>query len=147
MNYVYWIDTFIGGRISPKHIPFENKNGEILSILCLEEKVPAGIIGDSRIIVFHHYFPKIQPASQSDAIDVARAIINETDRIISCCIKTERLIIHCGKGNDRTGLALLSYLVRIKKMTYQSGLELLRNINPNALSYSGFQDLSYQILG
>jgi protein-tyrosine phosphatase len=143
MFKVYWVDSFVGGRISPKHDNFVFSGKTRVSIICLEETIPTNILDRQHVKIVHCYLEKIKPPLN---IDGQQALIGNINYIIavlnSLSSQGDHVVVHCGSGNDRTGLVLLAYLCRIKNWKYDSALDHLLNKNPLALSFGGFRDLA-----
>lgn len=143
MKYVYWIDDFIGGRISPRYVPLQVLRHDRIRLMCLEESVAPSVLGKEEIEVIHLYFPKIRPYCQKQDWLLAREVLKTIGEILYPLVSTHgKVVVHCGQGNDRTGLVLLLYMRDVRGMDYHSSLSQLRKKNPNALTSYGFQELS-----
>ena len=55
------------------------------------------------------------------------------------------MLVHCNAGKDRTGLLLAYYLVSRKGLSAKRALKILRRLNPDALSASGYEDILFAL--
>ncbi len=152
MNSIYWIDSNLGGRksISDKSLVFDNNAIENYVFICLEKNLPQGIQNNVRII--HSYFPKINPTSKGTDYFIAKNIVNllsdiYTNYFTDSIFKNKKIVVYCGKGNDRTGIAILTYLCLFKKYSFNEAIKILKDKNHSALTYPGFESLAYNIFG
>lgn len=144
----YWLDKLVGGRCSPKHHEFvASEISENVSILCLEENIPQQdrfLIELGRRVI-HLPFPKIQPAqSDSDKLLASKILIKGLGIITKAAseFKSDKIIVHCGHGNDRTGLILLGYMILSRGLNFDEAMRHLKYHNNEALTYPGFEELA-----
>jgi protein-tyrosine phosphatase len=73
-------------------------------------------------------------------------IFDEFDRVLDFHLpKREPVLVHCNSGKDRTGLMMAYYLVSRKGLSAKRALKLLRQLKPDALSASGYEDILFAL--
>lgn len=146
----YWLNQKIGGRCSPKHFDFTNDELLGASIICLEEDVPQQdrFLKEVGKRVLHLPFPKVQPATVEADKNLTSTIVIKGLSLINKAFKefkSEKVIVHCGHGNDRTGIVLLGYLIFNQHMSFEAAYSFLKHCNNEALTYPGFDELAQQL--
>ena len=53
-------------------------------------------------------------------------------------------LIHCHAGKDRTGLALVAYLVRYHGLDMEEAIGQVRAVRPIAMSAPGYEDTAWR---
>jgi len=57
------------------------------------------------------------------------------------------VLVHCGGGDDRTGLFLAYFLVRHMDAAPYTAIETVRSVRPTALSADGWEVFALEVLG
>jgi protein-tyrosine phosphatase len=144
MEHVFWlIDGVLGGRPGPVKAPWRPEElhaGAVRSVVSLnreaagEELVAAGLV--------HHAqpLPPILPVTgvlQDVLLHGLEEVLPRVHEEVSAGRAT---VIHCHAGKDRTGLALVAYLVRYEGIEIEEAIARVRAVRPIAMSAPGYEE-------
>jgi predicted protein tyrosine phosphatase len=152
MKNAYWVEEGrLAGRCGPWLAPFDLEEmhaagiGYILSLDAYE----AGLIPKDHPEIERkliHLTDSIPPGPGDE--DHYQACVPEAvDYLLEKMGKNKRaVLVHCHAGNDRTGTVLAAYLVATQNVTPEDAIERIRDLNPDAVSASGYEEMALDIL-
>lgn len=124
-----FIDNFIAGSAIPRsksNLEFYLRN-DINNIVTLTSEKPLALhyIGKLHFNLLH--LPIINPP-------ISREMIKNYIEFLSKAIKkNEKVVIHCQFGQERTGIMLVVYLIKIRGYTVNNAISEVRTSRPGSL--------------
>lgn len=124
-----FIDEFIAGS----SFPYETSNLEYF----LESGITNIVTITSESPLSLEYFDKSEfkllhlPVSSPPISN--RSIQNYTQFLQSALKNDEKVVVHCQFGQERTGILLVIYLVKFKKISAQDAIDKIRKMRPQSL--------------
>jgi protein-tyrosine phosphatase len=143
MKHVYWVvEGLLAGRPGPVEVPWnldELRAAGFRAIVSLNSEPDPEAVAAAGLR--HHSLP--QPPDLPLTATARDRLLRGLELVLPT-IHAEvgaghPTLVHCHAGKDRTGLALVAYLVRYEGLGIDAALGALRGAKPTALSAAGFE--------
>ena len=151
MNKLYWLyPDKLAGRPGPTEAPWDLAvlaSAGIGHLISLEAELahPADATA-AGIVTYSFAIPDDSPARDTTE-EICRQKIPEIVTTIRRLINGgQTVLVHCIAGNDRTGLALASYLAVNEDLTPQQAVDRIRCIRPTSLSTPGWDTMACRVI-
>jgi protein-tyrosine phosphatase len=151
MRYIYWaIPDILAGRPGPCGIDWdlrEIKEAGFGAILSLHNS-PVGLNDIYKYGLEHKLLPlpNTVPPSIDDFYTYQQFLPEALSFIHRNVTAGIPMIVHCHAGNDRTGVALVTYLYAFEKINPSEAIRKLRIVRPSILSADGYESMVYRLL-
>ncbi|MGB9775279.1 MAG: dual specificity protein phosphatase family protein [Anaerolineae bacterium] len=144
MNHLYWIlPGLLAGRPGPQTVPWDLAElwemgfRTIVSLVSVDED-PIRAAG------FRHLYVPLDGALAflpHLRRRLARQMRPVVDFVAEEVAAGRPTLVHCRKGNDRTGAVLAAYLARYQGLTPEEAIRRVLQANPHAMRSLGFKRL------
>lgn len=152
MRHVFWLrPNLIAGRSGPNRDPWRPAElvaagiGAILSMndaaaVYRDDLSRAGL--DSA----HFPLPDNAPPREGDFEQCLITLPAALAYLLSAIDQGKTPLIHCSSGKDRTGLIMCHYLCQCEGYQPRDAIDEVRRVRPIALSATGYEDFSFEVL-
>jgi hypothetical protein len=138
MEHVFWvIDGLLGGRPGPVTAPWraeQLRGGAVQVVVSLNREADGEELAAAGLV------PPILPVTGALQDVLLHGLEEVLPRVHEEVAAGRATVIHCHEGKDRTGLALVAYLVRYEGAEIGDAIARVRAVRPIAMSAPGYED-------
>lgn len=152
MEHVYWIhENAVGGRPGPNLIPWDLnalREGGIRAILPVNdgELVHEDELQSAGIEYQCTPLSEDAPPRPGDLAYCLSVLPTAYEFVSTRVALSQRVLVHCRQGRDRTGLFLAYYCLKHFGVSSGDALTRLKHMRPDALSAPGWNDFALEVL-
>lgn len=143
MQQVYWINPGqLAGRCGPSKVPWDPAalhQAGIRTVITLASEVP--VKADLSLYGLRHERVALSPLPFLLRASQRRFVKRLLPVLVWMHDEIEEgrpTLVHCYDGDDRTGLALSGYLVKVEGLGWQAAVGRVRAANPRAMKMPGY---------
>lgn len=126
-----FIDETLSGSAYPNQIEDLDRyiDEDISHIISLTPNLPlVSRYLEDKNIIFHH-FPVYATPDEAQ--------LSQFESLMKLVVKKgEKAVVHCQYGQERTGIFLAHYLIKVKSMKVKDAIHLIRTKRPSSLQTS-----------
>ncbi|MDF1514355.1 MAG: hypothetical protein P1S60_11155 [Anaerolineae bacterium] len=144
MEHVYWVlENMLAGRPGPTRQPWDARSlyqGGIRAVVSLAQEVPVEDLTPYGIKHFRAEFPPLTLFSEGMRkafIYMALPVWRFIDEQI---LAGKPTLVHCFRGEDRTGVILSGYLVVYRGLEPVKAIAQVRTANPLVMQIDGYEE-------
>ncbi len=152
MKHLFWLrPNLLAGRPGPNLNPWDPRElaaGGIGAVLSVNDASSVYIDELQRAGLDYAVFPLADnaPPRPGDFAHCLEMLPRAYDYIVGVIDQGRIPLVHCTAGKDRTGLVMCHYLCRREGYEPHAAVSELRRVRPIALSASGYEEFSIEVL-